>query len=54
MSLDGLGAKILLVCFQPLFFMSLQLFSIGSAGLSVLLGLWFLGSSFGKIGRAHV
>ncbi len=30
--------------------MSIQLFSIGSAGLSVLLGLWFLGSSFGNQG----
>jgi len=30
--------------------MSIQLFSIGSAGLSVALGLWFLGSSFGNQG----
>lgn len=30
--------------------MSLQIFSIGTAGLSVLLGLWFLASSFGNQG----
>jgi peptidoglycan hydrolase CwlO-like protein len=30
--------------------MSTQLISIGASGISVLLGLWFLGSSFGNQG----
>ena len=50
MNLDGVGGIIFICLFQPLLFMTLQLFSIGSAGLSVLLGLWFLGSSFGNQG----
>ena len=36
--------------FKPLSSMSTQLISIGASGISVLLGLWFLGSSFGNQG----
>jgi hypothetical protein len=40
----------LLSRFKPLSPMSTQLISIGASGISVLLGLWFLGSSFGNQG----